>query len=78
VTLSSEVIACENSSKGLHPEVASASTSDDISNEVANKAQLVITQSHDPPMQIASAVGGIASGVGALKVGEQETLCQKC
>ena len=55
VALSSKIIACENSSKGLNPKVASASTSEDVLNDIANKAQLVITQSHDPHPKVASA-----------------------
>ena len=68
MALSFEIIACESSSKELNPKVAFASTFEDVSNDVANKAQLVITQSHDPPKQIVSAVGEIASAAGALKV----------
>ena len=68
MALSSEIIACESSSKDLNPKVAFPSTFEDVSNDVANKAQLVITQSHDPPKQIVSAVGEIASAAGALKV----------
>ena len=67
VALSSEIIACESSSKGLNSMVASARTFDDISNDVTDKAQLVNTEIHDPPMQIASAAD-------ALKVGERENL----
>jgi hypothetical protein len=74
VALSYEIIACESSSKDLNSKVASASTFEDVSNDVVNKAQLVITQSHDPPMQIASAVGEIASAAGVLKVDEGENL----
>jgi hypothetical protein len=64
VALSSEIIACESSSNGLNSTVASAKTFDDISSDVSNKA-LLVAQSHDPPMQIASAAG-------ALKVHERE------
>jgi hypothetical protein len=68
VALSSETIACESSRKELNPKVASSSTFEDVSNDVANKVQLVITKSHDPPLQIFYAAGEIASPAGALKV----------
>jgi hypothetical protein len=67
VALSSKITACESSSKGLNSKVASARTFDDISNDVTDKAQLVHTQLHDPPMQISCAAG-------ASKVGERENL----
>jgi hypothetical protein len=64
VALSSEIIVRESSSKDLNPIVESDSIFEDVSNDVSNKA-LLVAQSHDPPMQIASAAG-------ALKVHERE------
>jgi len=47
VALSSEIIACESSSKGLNSMVASARTFDDISNNVTVPAPIITTSISD-------------------------------
>jgi len=47
VALSSKIIACENSSKGLNSMVASARTFDDISNNVTVPAPIITTSISD-------------------------------